>query len=238
MYKKYILSSLLLLSLIVSDAVSALFSDYAYFVGGSISQSSRMSNYQLSKGYEQDIRLEKLVTGGAFIGKRYTLFSEFRLQVPFSFDYGVVAFDTVFDVTFANGADDIVFSNSYFTFSFTPLFQYCIPVTIKSQFFLSGGGGISFTKLKEQAAMAGSSDVKVDYKGLLTDKTVCFSADAGAGFELLLSRWVVAFQYTFKYWKPVKYEYYGDLFPLDGVDYTERFLTHSFQLLFLVRSNN
>jgi len=235
-YRRYFVLRVFAFLMILENAVSARFTDYPYFAGLNITQNLRKGNYNLSKGFEQSVRRNNMVSAGVLVGKKYSLFSNLRLQVPFMFDYGVVPEDTLKDVFLSNGGtEDLLLNSTFYHVGFTPQIQYCMPVTVKGQFYLSGGGGVHYSKIKEKEHVVDQPKVRIINDNLIEEKTFCFSADAGAGFEVMLRKFVWAFQYTFRYWKPVKYKFSKDLFPLYNVDYSEHFFSHNFQILVFIR---
>ena len=62
------------------------------------------------------------------------------------------------------------------------------------------------------------------------------SVHAGLGFEIAITPiFGFAASYTFRYWYPVHYGMHRDLFPWRPVDYRERFLSHEFDIIMLVK---
>lgn len=237
-YKK---SSILILSavlvLYVNAIDAALFPDHSYFAGINISRNLRKSNYKLSNGFEQAAALNNMISFGVFAGKKYDFFSNMRFQFPLMFNYGFAEEDTLEDVELSNGeTEDLLLSSTFFHLGFIPQLQYCIPVTNQAQFYFSGGGGLHYTKIKEKESIIDQPEIRIVNDDLIEENRICFSADAGVGFEFLVKKIVLSFQYTFRYWKPVDYKMSKDLFPLEPVNYSEYFFSHNFQMLFFIKN--
>jgi hypothetical protein len=222
-------SALLFISGLVFSA-DALSADNMFFAGLTFSHHGRQAAYTLSDKSVQYLNREPLKTLGISAGKRISLPLHLRLHLPLFIDYGVVNDDTL-DI---NSDLSYVLKSSFFHVGLAPQLQFPFKVSPDAAFYLSVGGGVHGMKNDELEHKLEDPDVRVTDPYLQHNFTWSPSFDAGAGFEIIIRKqYAIAFQYSFRYWKPVHYDAVRDLFPSQGMDYKEEFITHSLQILFL-----
>jgi hypothetical protein len=207
----------------------------SYFGMLNLSFHDRSGILDLGNNHQQMSNRPLLKTLGVSLGKNFALPLHFRLALPLVFDYGYVT-DASDSMLLTNGVVSNVNLISVFNqIGISPELQYVLPVSGHLNIFLSVGGGIHYANFKQEERLADDNSIRVidtypeNYSG------VRMSCCAGAGTELILNkRKAIAFRYLFRYWNPVNGESRHDLFPYDAVGYKERFLTHSFSVIYLI----
>jgi len=210
--------------------------DRMFFGGLNTAFNSRQGNLVFSDQYSQNVNSPNLYTFGVTAGKRFPLSADLRIAIPLSLDYGSLAIDSFYDVNLTNGeVVDVIKKARYYHTGISPVIQLPFKVNIRANLYLCAGGGVHMLKYLEIMHQLGNPLGRVNSDFLEHGRAFSLSADAGIGYELIVSkRYGVAFQYNFRYWNPVKYKTSRDgLFLYKPVTYKEKFLTHSFQVLLL-----
>jgi len=219
-----------------AEMAQAFIADSMYFGGFEFSNNLRRGFFKLSGGHTQKQELNDLVMSGISVGKRFRLNDYLRLNIPLSFDYGKSSEDT-FEVAIEGGTYvTAAIQSSLFQIGTTPALQMPLKVTPEARIVLSGGAGFHLIKYLEEEIETGQQQFKINDPYLESSFKAAVSANAGVGFETLMSRkFGISAMYTFRYWKPVSYKTQRDLFPSDPVDYSQVFFTH--QILFCILLN-
>ena len=206
-----------------------------FFASVRTSYSLRSGSYDLSGNETYRVYKNGIQMWGFSLGKRVPFLFKTRLHLPISLDYGSSIEDTVDQVPLEDGTTkDLLLKASYYHVGIIPEWQIPIRITPDFALFLAAGGGFHYMKYIEDEFISGEEQVRIIDSYLQNDHTFSFSADAGAGFELLVqNRFAVSLQYSFRYWNPVEFTTMRDLFPYQPVKYKENHATHIFQLILL-----
>ncbi|KMQ50257.1 hypothetical protein CHISP_2827 [Chitinispirillum alkaliphilum] len=174
-----------------------------------------------------------LNTYGLLIGKRERLTSSFRYQLSGSYEFGNAAGDTTHNVLLTDNTYRTLVSFKRFSFvSIIPELHYVMEPNHRGNLFLTGGLGLHYMILNEFETDI-DKEIDISDPGHVSENRFSLSYNLGLGFETQLSgNSGIAFIYGLRLWKPVQYIQTGDLFPM-GADYSENFLTHSFQVSLL-----
>ncbi len=236
------LAQLLLLSIMVNATGTEPIDNLPLF-GLSIDYSERRGFLDFGGNHTESLDRNNLFTGGIIMGKRWPLGHTLRLQIAADIKYGSAADDTLaaIPVTDVNGV--VTFEPTLLT---TALFHggcvaelHCpFKVAPNGQWFLLGGGGAHITRIREREEVLGNSQIQVTGDPYVEGNKVMFSASihCGLGFEIIVSPlFGVAASYSLRYWYPVHYGMTKDYFPYKSVGYRERFFSHEFNIIVLVK---
>jgi hypothetical protein len=219
-----------------AELTQAFIADSMYFGGFEFSNNLRRGFFALSGGHVQKQELNDMAMAGISVGKRFRLNDHLRINVPVSFDYGKSDEDT-FEVALEGGTYvTAARQSSIFQFGTTPELQMPLKVTPEARIVISAGAGFHLIKYLEDEIEIGQQQFKINDPYLESSFKAGISANAGVGFETVMSRkFGISVMYTFRYWKPVSYKTQRDLFPSGPVDYSQIFFTH--QILFCILLN-
>jgi hypothetical protein len=212
--------------------------DNMFITGLHVSGSTRSGEYQLSGDEKFTVYPSGLLMGGVELGKRFPLGLGFRLVLPADLSIGSTWEDVPGKVLLEDGSYEVlILKKMYITMGLTPLLQYVLPLQQERlKTFLSAGGGVHYTVYSEDERIKARSNYRITDSNLEEGRTVAFSADFGAGCDLLVSkRQAIGLMYTFRFWKPVNYQTKKDLFPTSPIKYVETFFTHTVGIQFLIR---
>lgn len=221
--KKIFFVFFLLIAVIGIDAKNA---EHHYFGSVNLKWHDRSAIYDFGKGQTQRDEMKTLSTIGIGLGKRYFLSEHFRLLFPFTFDAGRKKETTFYNVMLENrNVVDADVNATYYMVGLVPELQLVAPLNHRTSSNISIGGGMHYVKKKE-VERAGNMEI-LDPNYLESHGGIRWSMSCGAGIETVVNpKLSLAFQYTFRYWHPVKGETNRGLFPFENVDYKERFLSH------------
>jgi hypothetical protein len=216
--------------------------DLALF-GASLDYSERRGYLDFGGNRIEELNGSSLFTAGVMLGKRWKLSRRLRVQVTVDIKYGSVAGDTLPPSAFR---DNNGVASFHSTLLKTSLFHggciaelhYPVKVAPDGQWFLLAGAGAHLARIRESETLLDNPDVPVSGDPYVEDDHVTLSASihGGMGFEIIVSPlFGIAASYSLRYWFPVRYGMSRDLFPDRPVDYRERFLSHEFNVLILVK---
>jgi len=242
--KKAILCATLLFLPAMTGIVKAESSiDNLALFGVSFDYSERRGHLDFGGNRTEELNRNGLFTAGVMLGKRWKLSRRLRIQVTVDIKYGSVADDTL---PLAPFRDNNGVASYQSTLLKTSLFHAgCIAelhcpfkVAPDGQWFLIAGAGAHLARTREAETLLDNPDVPVSDDPYIEPDHVTLSASihGGMGFEIIVSPlFGIAASYSLRYWYPVRYGMSRDLFPDHPVDYRERFLSHEFNVLILVK---
>lgn len=200
--------------------------EHHYFGSVNLMWHDRAAVYDFGKGQTQREEMKALSTIGIGLGKRYFVSEHFRLLVPFTFDAGKKKEITFYNITLNNGnVVDADVNATYYMAGLIPELQLLTHLSHRTTSNISIGGGVHYVRKKE-VEQADKMEI-LDPNYLESYGGIRWSMSCGAGLETVVNPQLsLALQYTFRYWHPVKGETNRGLFPLENVDYKERFLSH------------
>jgi hypothetical protein len=201
--------------------------------------SERRGYLDFGSGRTEAIDRRGMVTGGVMFGKRWHLAGRLRLQAAATIQYGSVATDTLPLISLTNGtADSTLLETALFHGGCIVEIQCPFKVAPDGQWFLLAGGGVHVARYRENELLLGNSNTKLIGDPYVEGDhvTVGASVHGGLGFEIIVSPlFGIAATYSLRYWYPIRYGLKRDFFPVGPVDYRERFLSHEFRLMVLVK---
>ena len=207
--------------------------------GASFDYSERRGTLDFGNGRTEDIDKSSLFTGGVMLGKRWKVSRYFRLQAAVNIKFGSVVGDTLPPIPLSNGSIQATqLKTSLFYSGCIAEIQYPIKVAPDGQWFLSAGGGLHVARVRETETLLGDANQQVTGDPYAEEDHVAFSASihGGLGFEIIVSPlFGIAAAYSLRYWYPVHYGMTRDYFPVQSVPYSERFLSHEFNIIILVK---
>jgi hypothetical protein len=223
--------------------------DSRYFGGGGISFHERSGYIDFGEGRTEHIAANPLRTFGLVYGKNFRLPAGLRLQVPLQFEYGTVNERTIEDLEVIveqkyNVITDVDLYSVFYLAGCRPTVQAPVRLTENTWANCNVGVGVHYVLFTEECRKDNvpyegkKQDVRMgteDFDYLESDRHVCFSASAGAGLEILLGqKHLISLQYAFLFWEPVNRKTSRDLFVLYPKSMYERFLTHSFSIVYFI----
>jgi hypothetical protein len=211
------------------------------FVGFSFDWSQRRGYRDFGSGTVVERDCPELWTWGGIAGKRWSLGRKFplRLQAAGSVNFGSVAEDTL-PAGIEYPYDGIV-KRRYVDIAGIADLQYPIvlPDMGRLPLFLHAGAGLHFTRVTEKEVYLAKPSQETPAGDPYLENTplmVSGSVHGGIGFETMVSPALgIAVTYSFRYWYPVHYKEKRDMYPFSGVPSSERFLTHVFDIVLLIR---
>ncbi len=212
----------------------------APFAGLSADYSERRGTYDLGGGGTQDVNLNDCITYGITGGKRFPLTPWLRLQVAGVVQYGSVVDDTLPAGTSVDSA--AIVRKMLLQGGIIADLQYPINLSggklSRSRFYLHAGGGLHLARIWESEVLLDNQSEAVTGDPALLSPQVMLSPSVhgGIGWEVKLSRTLgLALSYSLNYGDLVHYTStdFG-YFPL-GIPYSERFISHQIDVVFLFR---
>ena len=231
-------ASLLLLPVMTGVVKAESSVDNLALFGASLDYSERRGNLDFGSGRIEEIDKSSMLTGGVMLGKRWKVSRYFRLQAAVNIKYGSVVGDTLPPIPLSDGSVQATqLKTSLFYGGCIAEIQYPFKVAPDGQWFLSAGGGLHIARIRETETILGNTNEPITGDPYIEGDHVAFSASihGGLGFEIIVSPlFGIAASYSLRYWYPVSYRMTRKLFP-DGAPYSERFLSHEFNLMILVK---
>jgi hypothetical protein len=206
--------------------------------GVSFDYSERRGYLDFGNGRVEELDKNSLFSGGVMLGKRWKLSRHFRLQATADIKYGSVTGDTLPPLLFNDGQyHSTLIKTSLFYGGCTAELQYPFKVAPDGQWFLLAGAGAHVARVRETEVLL-DNPLQPAQTPYAEGDHPAFSASmhGGMGFEIIVSPlFGVAATYLLRYWYPVHYGMTRDYFPLQSIPYSERFLSHEFNIYILVR---
>jgi hypothetical protein len=231
-----------LLSLIVMIMVSACVSfgagplDKQWFIGIPLQFHERRGFLKFDDDHVQTLGRGNLFTSGALLGKRFLLLNGYRLQVAASVHYGTTIDDTLPSITVGDTALPTQVLSVLFHGSLVADLQRPMAVSPDASWYWHIGYGAHYAELSEYETLNNNPKLKVVDEYLETNRMWSGSIHGGLGFEIAITPiFGFAVSYTLRYWHPVHYGMVRDLFLWRPIDYRERFLSHEFDFILLVK---
>ena len=210
--------------------------DKQWFIGFPMHLHERRGFLEFDEDHVQELGRGNLFTTGALVGKRFLLLKGFRLQVAASVHYGATIDDTLPSVAVGDDTLPTQIYSVLFYGSMIADLQYPMAVSSDASWYWHVGYGAHFAELSEYETLNNDPKFRVNDEYLETNQMWSGSVHAGLGFEIAITPiFGFAASYTFRYWYPVHYGMHRDLFPWRPVDYRERFLSHEFDIIMLVK---
>ncbi|MBD3358336.1 MAG: hypothetical protein GF363_14335 [Chitinivibrionales bacterium] len=163
--------------------------------------------------------------GELSLAKRYTLTRLIRWQVA-----GAVGFGRVVEDTLPLHSGEYIQEKSLVNLGLESDFHLMFPTQGRMSPFLLAGGGLCLFRFQEHYYPSNNPQTEEDFEGAAGGWRLTPNFEGGFGTDILIKRDLyVGATYTFRYWRPIHYEYQRDL-PLNSVPYWEQFLTHAFRV--------
>ena len=207
------------------------------FFGFSVDYHQRRGYLDFGNDRIEEVRRNDFPAVGILLGKRWRLAPWVRLQASASVKYGSVVDDTLPAILLSdNTSQETLLRTSFLYGNCLADVQFPFRAAPDGQWFLHAGGGGHVAKAWETEVLAGNTAQRVADAYLEEHTIFSASVHGGLGFEIAISpRFGFAIEYTLRYWYPIYYGMQRDLFPTASVGYRERFLSHEFDVLFLVK---
>ncbi len=230
------LKTLIFLITIPCIVLSRSAGDDFVFTGGTVAWHNRYGYTDFGEDRIEYTQNPLLRTQGLLLGKNFPLPFDCRVMMPFWFEYGVVKDGFFENVPLTNGTTpNLLLKSKMYHVALQPLVQMPLHAESKARPVASAGFGIHYTAFIEEFRPDDGQNIIVPDSYLEESKTLSFSIAGGGGMEVLFdSRFILSFNYMFRYWKPVRRRTSRDLFPLESIPYAERFLTHSVFIAILI----
>jgi hypothetical protein len=208
-----------------------------WFIGIPFQYHERRGYLSFDDNHKQTLSKGNLLTGGAMLGKRFLLLKGFRMHVAASVHYG----STIDDTLPAIQINDTTIMPTqmmsiFFHGNLIADVQYPMKVSTDASWYWHAGYGVHYAELSEYETLNNNPKIKVNDEYLETNTMWSGSVHGGVGFEIAMTPiFGFAASYTLRYWHPVHYGMVRDLFPYKPIDYRERFFSHEFDLIILVK---
>jgi hypothetical protein len=227
---------LLLLCLVAGSALGVGSLDKLWFIGYSQGYHERRGFLEFDDSHQQEIGKGNLLTSGAMVGKRFTLLKGFRLQVAGSLHYGKTKDDTLPSIQIGDTLLPAQMLSVLFLGGMVADLQYPAMVSSDASWYFHAGYGIHYCDIAEFETLNNDPKIKVLDDYLDANQMWSGSVHGGLGFEIAFTpMFGFAASYTLRYWYPVHYGLVRDLFPVRPIDYRERFISHEFDVVLLVK---
>lgn len=236
---KRILISITCLFFFLPNAYSSVASHNMFLTGLHLACNHRYGYYDLSGNYQSREKLVPVISPGLDFGKRFILTKILFISTTASITDGF----TKESVSYPVKMDDVgwvqcdLYKN-YVQAGVSSLIHVQVPVKFRRlEFSCAAGGGIYYSGYQEQLrGHDGQKKWLIDSYFIKRSK-VTGSLDAGVFSELpFLNKSKLCFSYNFRYWQPVRYFVAKDLFPVNSIQYRERFFTQWLGVCILYRN--
>jgi hypothetical protein len=207
------------------------------FCGISADYHLRRGYLDFGNGYTEEIRRSAIPAIGVLLGKRWRLLPWARLEMSATVKYGAATEDSLPPIMLSdNTMQNTLIKTSFFYGSFTADFQLPFHVAPDGQLFLHGGFGGHVAEAWESEVLSNNTSQRVTDLYLEDHTTWSASVHGGLGFEIAITPlFGFAASYSLRYWYPIRFGMFRDIFPTAPVDYSERFITHQLDIIFLVK---
>jgi hypothetical protein len=206
----------------------------AFCIGFNLSCNNREGYLHFGDKYgDQSVPRDALWLWGISGDKRFPLTEWLRGQIGVNASFGSSNEDTSETVSIVDSTiQHMITQNTYVHIAVIPELQLPISVSPDASLFLTLGGGLHFLDIKEQEFLMGFPDIRITDPDLQDHSIFTISIHGGAGFEFVVNHRIgFVFSYSYRYWVPVNYDIASDLYPLKPINYRERYLTHTFELV-------
>jgi hypothetical protein len=218
-----------LLLTVVSARAATRSRTHHYAVGGNILYSKRTGYYVLEAAEARvDTARPDAVLGEVSLAKRYLPADWLRIQVATSIGLGVASDDTLMLST-----DSYIEKKSMMHIGLEADVHFLSASRGKLTPYLIAGGGVDFMRFQELFYLFDNPSQQVRFQNAAAGWSPSLHVTAGLGTDITLNRdHGLGIAYTFRYWRPIRYDYQRGDMPLKAIPYHERFLTHAFRIAY------
>jgi hypothetical protein len=197
-----------------------------YAVGAKLLYSKRTGYFVLDAAEARvDTARPDAIIGELALAKRYPVLKWLRFELGGGLGLGMVTEDTV-----RLGSTYYIEKKSFVHLGLEGDFHILFGSPERLRQYLILGGGVDLFRFQELFYDLEPPGQQVRFDKAAEGWRLAPNFQGGFGIDIPLKPNLgIGMSYTFRYWRPIRYEYQRDM-PLETVPYWEQFLTHAFRV--------